>query len=447
MRYRALPGLLLLALGLLLYRWFAVREDFGPLMAYVAVCGAGCFWMLANVGQNTRPIVVLAAGMGLRALLLGDQPHLSEDVYRFLWDGHLWNHGVHPFAHTPRYVLEQLQVPGITAEWLARLNSPDYHTVYPPLGQLFFRIAAYVADGNLTTGVFLLQFFIFLGECLTLVALWRWLEAVRPEWTTMGLALYAFHPLAIIETVGNIHFEGMMVGCMLAALVCLHRGRDAWAGTWWAAGIAVKLLPLLFAPLLAGWLGGPRVWRFGLATAIATVAFFMPLADVEVLRNMQRSVGLYFQKFEFNASLYYLLSHASPWFTGWYEGAIIGPTLGQITVFVLLYWSYWLFSKKTTATLGQLQTALLGIGTLYLFNATTVHPWYIVVPLALGAGTGLVYPALWGVLAFLSYSHYIGGGRQEQFGWIALEYGAVLLAIVAQWRFAQNEKGSPNGPP
>ncbi len=429
-------GLVLLAAGLLLYRQFAVREAFGLLMALVALCGAGYVLVLAYVAQAVRPVVILVVGIGLRALLLGDMPHLSDDAYRFLWDGHLWNHGVHPFAHTPRYVLEHLRVPGITAEWLARLNSPDYNTVYPPVGQFFFRIAAYFANGDVRLGVNLLQIFIFLGECFTLVMLWRWLRAVRPEWVTVGLAAYALHPLAIIETVGNIHFEGMMAGCMLAALICLQRGRDTVAGVLWAVGIAVKLLPLLFVPLVAGWLGRPRMWRFGMTTGVATVLLFLPLADLEVLRNMQGSVGLYFQKFEFNASLYYLLSHASPWFTGWYEGATIGPFLAQMTVFVLLYWSFWLFSKKEK-TLGDLQTALLGIASLYLFNATTVHPWYLVVPLALGAGTGLAYPLLWGMLAFVSYSHYIGGGRQEQFGWIALEYGAVLAAILWQWRLGK----------
>ncbi len=419
-------GILLLAAGLVAYRMYAVRTDFYGLLAIWAPLVTGMLLVLpSGIGSGYS----MALGIILRCLLLGALPLLSDDTYRFLWDGHLWNHGIHPFAYTPRTVLDTMQVPGITKEWFLLLNSPDYHTVYPPLGQFLFRIAAFGANGHVPTGVLYLQFFILAGEITTLWVLRQYLRQTNPEWTNQGVLLYAVNPLVMVETVGNGHFEGMMAGCMLATLLFLHQRRDGMAGVFWAAGVAVKLLPLLFLPLVIGWLGWRRVGRFLAGFIPANLAFFLPLADLDVLRNMQSSVHLYFQKFEFNASLYYLFSHVSPWFTGWYEGATIGPVLGQVTVFVVLYLAFWLFKQKDRPV-RDVQTALLIASTLYLLNATTVHPWYVIIPLACSTGIAPVFAVAWSVVVFFSYSHYIGGGRQEQFGWIALEYAVVIGLII-----------------
>lgn len=419
-------GILLLAAGLVAYRMYAIRTDFYGLLAIWTPLVLG---MLLVLSSGMRSGYSIAWGVGLRCLLLGALPLLSDDTYRFLWDGHLWNHGIHPFAYTPRTVLDTLHVPGITREWFLLLNSPDYHTVYPPLGQFLFRIAAFWANGNVETGVLYLQFFILTGEIATLWVLRQYLRQTNPEWTDRGVLLYAFNPLVIVETVGNGHFEGMMAGCMLATLLLLHQRRAAWSGVFWAAGVAVKLLPLLFLPLVIGWLGKQRAGRFLAGFIPASLAFFLPLADLEVLRNMQSSVHLYFQKFEFNASFYYLFSHVSPWFTGWYEGATIGPVLAQITVFVVLYLAFWLL-RKTDRPVSDVQTALLISSTLYLLNATTVHPWYVIIPLVCSIGIASDFAVAWSVVVFFSYSHYIGGGRQEQFGWIALEYAVVIGLII-----------------
>ena len=45
--------------------------------------------------------VILAAGLLARVVLIPTAPTLSEDVYRYLWDGTLVAHGVNPYPHAP----------------------------------------------------------------------------------------------------------------------------------------------------------------------------------------------------------------------------------------------------------------------------------------------------------------------------------------------------------
>ncbi len=415
--------------GIVAFNGLLDRNAFGTLLAGYSLLFVLYLGILRTVQSSVfSPQSILIAGITIRIALLFGLPRLSDDCFRFLWDGHLWNHGIHPFAHTPRYIMAHFQVPGIDAKWLSLLNSPDYHTIYPPIGQFFFRIAAWTAQGNLPVGVFCLKVFLLLGEVLSLWILYRWLQKTAAQKCNFGLALYAFNPLLLLETIGNCHFEGMMMGFVMLGMYYLWQGKTIFSGMSWAAGVAVKLLPLLLVPVAVGWLGIRRGMLFLVVFGVSLVVMFAPLADWEVLRNMGGSLQLYFQKFEFNASVYYVLAHISPWFTGWYEGRNISPALAFYTVVAAFYFA-WKLWKNPIKQPVDLQKSLLFISTIYLFNATTVHPWYILVPFVCSIGTGYWFPLVWTYTAFFSYSHYIGGGRAEQWGWIAAEYLLVLLVI------------------
>ena len=74
---------------------------------------------------------------------------------------------------------------------------------------------------------------------------------------------------------------------------------------------------------------------------------------------------------------------------------------------------------------------MLFTAAVYLFNAAAEHPWYALVPLSLGLWAGYTYPIVWSAVAALSYSHYAGGGFQENYLLIALEY--LVLWTYAAW--------------
>ncbi len=458
LRSRLVIGISLSALTVYLGYWVE-RADFGAFIAAYGAFFALYAWVLTRrewSAADQRWFIGL--GIALRAVLLFSIPNLSDDFYRFLWDGRLAAHGIHPFAHPPVYFMEnQMHLAGITPELFQKLNSPAYYTVYPPVCQGVFWLAAKLFPESLSGGVFVLKVFLFLCELGTLAVLGLFSASVpagraattldfdiqesgpsdkkqdgtygmRASWA--GVA-YALNPLIIFEIMGNCHFEGAMLFFLLAGIAALMRGHLPGAALFWALATASKLVPLLFLPIILVYLGWRAGFRFVLLFGVCCLALFLPLLDLDILKNMAGSLNLYFRQFAFNASGYYVLKAigkalAPPTLD---VGRALGPMLGAV-VFAGVWGITFLRMEKPGVPGGwSLTEKFVLAATLYLALATTVHPWYIVLPFGLSLLTRWRFPLVWTAVAALSYSHYAGGGFQENYAWIAVEY-AVLLAAM-----------------
>jgi alpha-1,6-mannosyltransferase len=72
--------------------------------------------------------------------------------------------------------------------------------------------------------------------------------------------------------------------------------------------------------------------------------------------------------------------------------------------------------------------------------ATTVHPWYMITLVGLGVLSRWFFPITWSLLIILSYSHYWGGGFEENYWIIGIEYLLLILALFFEnklWHFMQ----------
>ncbi len=86
------------------------------------------------------------------------------------------------------------------------------------------------------------------------------------------VVLYAWHPLAILETASSAHPEALFMLLVLAALLLWDRGRSARAGVALGAAVLTKFVPLVLAPMLARRLR----WRFALAGAATIGLLYLP---------------------------------------------------------------------------------------------------------------------------------------------------------------------------
>lgn len=417
--------------------YFAERADFLPFISAYGTFFGLYVWLIFFKKNKSQAEIRWFVGLGiaLRVLLLFSIPNLSDDFYRFLWDGRLTAAGFHPFAHLPSYFIENQIFPkGITPELFGKLNSPNYFTVYPPVCQAIFASAAWLSPTSEMGGVFVMKLFLLACEVGTI----RLLTQNNQSFGGIIPIIYALNPLIIIEITGNCHFEGVMIFFLIAGLRALEKNKVKQAGLWWALATASKLLPLMFLPIVWRWLGWRKGLIFSAVVGGTCLILFAPL--IRVLPNILSSLDLYFRQFQFNASFYYLFRAAGFWLKGYDVGEFLGPFLGGVTLAGVLVIA-WKSKNKT------LSETLLFALMLQLSLSATVHPWYATAPLALGLFTGWRFPIVWTGVVTLSYSHYAGGFFQENYWLIVLEYSVlwgVLLWEAGTRRRANTSHDSPN---
>ena len=431
----AVVGALLLALGVGYLGYGVDRTQFWSLFLAFTLAFAGYALLVGRpAGRRFRALLLL--GLVLRILLLFAFPRLSDDVYRFLWDGELVLSGANPFAHPPDYYLGHADSPD--PELYDHLNSPAYHSVYPPVAQAVFAAGVWLAGGSWAWGAGLMKLFLLLAEGATLWLLLRLLARFR---LPAGRALYYWlNPLVIVEVIGNLHFEGAMVCFLLLSLYLLTRSRYARAGAAMALAVASKLLPLMLLPFLLQRLWRGPFWRYFLAVGGLLLLVFLPfLPGSGLLDGLGGSLELYFRKFEFNASLYYLLRAYGYQELGWNQIARFGPLLARLAGLLIFFLA--LADERTDWR--SLPARWLAAFVIYLLCATTVHPWYLTVPIALCGFTRWRYPLVWSYLIMLTYTSYTSVPYREDLWLVGLEYSIVLLYFAYE-RYRQTKKG-PHG--
>ena len=381
--FLAVPGAALLLLDLLALR-YQRGEDLGGLVAAVAAQGVAyfvaAFWV-ASRRPASLPLILVFAAL-LRLPLLASPPYLSDDVYRYVWDGRVQAAGINPYRHVPAApALERLRDEVI----YPRINRRDYApTIYPPAAQLDFLWATRVSES-----VTWMKASMVAWEAVTialLVALLR--RAGRPDALVL---LYAWHPLPIWEFAGSGHVDAAAIACVLAALLARTRGRSALAGVALGVAVLFKLYPLVLLPAL--WRRGD--WRMPAALATTIGAGYLPYSGagrgvVGFLPGYLREEGLE------SGARYWLLQVAQG------LGAQLHPAVYVVPVAVALAaLAGWVSLRRRPRDDFAGASLLLASAAVLAFSPH--YPWYFAWLLPLAALATSVPVLLLGVLAFLLY--------------------------------------------
>lgn len=385
------------------------RQDFVYLLAVFIVAFAAYYFLaFKSLDKLTNPWFWAIA---VRLPFLFAVPYLSDDFYRFIWDGMSQWQGINPYLYTPIEGIKEFDHLD-TLEIFDRLNSQSYYSVYPAFNQYFFAIAAKFGGDSLVGQVIALRLVIVTGDILVLFLL----KKVGRLFNKQNLfLLYAFNPLVILEFTGNLHFEVWVIAFVLAAFYVsqVYSHKIGLSAVLFGLAISTKLLPALFLPLIWRYLGFKKGFIF-CATAMLTFGLsFTPYLDVAIVQNMAKSIDLFFRSFEFNASLYYLLRGLGLQVVGYNWIGTIGPVLKALTLVLVLFIT--LKGKSFS------KSALL-IYLVYLLLATTVHPWYILPVFVLSFFSEVKSILVWTALVFLSYHAYGFGEFHESLWVVGLEY-------------------------
>jgi alpha-1,6-mannosyltransferase len=381
------------------------------------------------------PRVLLGGALLLRLTVLPTLSDLSDDMYRYVWDGWLTASGVNPFRFVPSD-LALLRFQG--SDLFQALNSPDYHTIYPPLSQLVFFLGgvAYRSAGW-PAAAYAVKATFFALEATGVVFLYGAVRAlgIRPRL----LALYALNPLVLVTLTASGHSEsGLVLGLGLFAYAVARR-RPAWSWIGLVLAAASKGVPLLMAPLLfrRQWsdMGARRTLAASLPAVALGTALWLPFYFPGLLSALASSADLYVRLFEFNAGPYFLLEWLVSLVTGSDPGKVIGPLLQVIFLAsAVVLWLRW--PLRTAEDLFRGCLALLG---LFLVCATTVHPWYVTWGLVFVPLTSFLrWPWIWASwAAFPTYLAYVGA---PQAAVATLFWGGVAALLMVEGEAALRDR-------
>ncbi len=325
---------------------FIRQHDFTELLFFYGFFFVVYAVICRYVEGNRAIHILLGLGLFLRLVLVFVMPNLSDDIYRFIWDGRLIINGISPFAELPKHYIENKpNLTGIDQNLFNQLNSPDYFTVYPPVPQSIFAWASFIFPKNIWASMVVMKLVLLLFEAGTFFLLIKLLQHYSlPRKNTL---LYALNPLIIWDAFANVHFEIAMVFFVLLALWFLTQFK--WINSAFAMSFAVlsKLIPLMLLPFLIKKLGWKKAIIYFLIVGVMVILCFLPFFNLNTIKNLADSLDLYFQRFEYNASIYYALRYIGLKISGYNLIQVLGPVLALITavsIFVMAFWK-----KKTNA--------------------------------------------------------------------------------------------------
>src|SRR5699024_1722596 len=209
-----------------------------------------------------------------RAGLIMAWPGLSDDLYRFFWDGVISNQGISPYAMTPDELREQSHL--ITL-YLAEnihpnLNSGSYYSIYPPLAQKFYQVATYFTPDNIYHSAIIMRIFIIAADAGIIYLLLKLLPAL--QFQQKNALLYALNPLLILEFTGNLHPEVIMLFFFLFAFWWMLKGKWFLFSLFFSAAVLSKLTVVLLLPLFIRSLGIRNfIFSSGIIAGICLLAY------------------------------------------------------------------------------------------------------------------------------------------------------------------------------
>lgn len=439
--------ILVAALSILVYcylAFFCERYQTLPLLLSFTFLFACYTWILSSAVDEDQKFWFIIA-IAVRVLFVFSLPALSDDVYRFLWDGRLLANGIHPFAHVPSFYIDtNIQIDGISRELFDKLNSPDYFTIYPPVAQFLFWVSAIISPHSVTGGIVVIKVFVLLADVLNLVLLKKLLRHFG--FPSRKILIYAINPLVILEFAGNLHLEVFAILFVLCALYAVVHSKTSVAALALSLAVCVKLLPVILVPAFARFLSWKQFILLAALSLLFCVILFTPLLSMDIVHGLGQSVGYYFRKFEFNASVYYLVREAGYILygyniiqtVGWKLGAVCGASIVAYYIF-----RYYQLKRKTDThdTVTAFFTDMLFISVIYLLFTTTVHPWYVLPLIAYASFTSFRFPIAWSYLIFFTYSGYSQAGFKENLWLTALEYAVVLAILLLEIRTINRSRG------
>src|SRR6266851_3949669 len=225
-------------------------------------------WLIvrARSARSTLIIVLVLAGI-FRLSIVFAPPYLSDDIYRYVWDGRVQAAGINPYRYIPAD--EHLQ--SLRDEQIyPKINRRDYaHTMYAPAAEGAYFLTTRISESATWMKLTIVGF--------ELVTIWILMELLASfGMPRQRILIYAWHPLAVWEFAGSGHVDPLALAFIALALLARRRNWETTTGV--ALGLATlsKLFPIVLFPALYKRWG----WKMPTALTATIVAGYLPYVGV-----------------------------------------------------------------------------------------------------------------------------------------------------------------------
>ncbi|MBP0017316.1 MAG: glycosyltransferase [Cyanobacteria bacterium SBLK] len=227
-------SVLLLAIGTVLmlpYGDFQQVEAVPKFWVGIGVMSAG--FVLSWGLRSLRLTWFWGVAIALRLLLLFMYP--GDDIWRYLWEGHLQNIGFNPYDLAP----EAAELIPYRTDWWELINLKHFSAIYPPITQYGFRILAAISPS-----VILFKLGFIIPDLLICWLLSR-------QFGTVQTLIYAWNPLILYSFAGGGHYDSWFVLPLVAAWLLFdsEEKEKNYLGTALLLGLSIAIkwtsLPIL----------------------------------------------------------------------------------------------------------------------------------------------------------------------------------------------------------
>jgi hypothetical protein len=360
----------LLALGagqLLCYLYVASRGD---LRINIIACEIGFFTNFFLYGtalvllstnhpamqkSKSAPLIILCLAICFRLCMWVSPPSLSDDIYRYLWEGKLVAAGINPFVHAPSDPsLAHLQDSAV----YPRINHNEYPAIYPPLNQFIFALSTIIRPTISAMNMTFLLFDLLTMGLLILILRERQLPLSR-------IIIYAWNPLVIMEFAGSGHLDSAGIFFLMLALYLFTRKRSWSPALALALSFLIKFIPLIFLPFLLARRKASTLSIF----ACTVLLLYLPFVDAG--KKLFESLLAYSAHWVFNASLYELILCSG-------LSSLTARGISALALLLLVIMLFFHYARKNNDE--QRETiyyvGFVSVGC-FLLLSPTLHPWYL----------------------------------------------------------------------
>ena len=319
----------------------------------------GIVWLSLRTKDSPQLLVLgLIFAALFRIAILFYPPYLSDDIYRYIWDGRVQSAGINPYRYVPaNESLAKLRDDKI----YPNINRRDYaRTIYPPVAEGTFFLTTRFSES-----VTWMKAIMVGCEAITVWAVIQLLSSFG--FARQRVLIYAWHPLAVWELAGSGHLDALAIAFLALALLVHRKHQETLTGFLLACATGVKLFPVvLFPAFYRRW-----SWRMPLAFVVTILIAYLPYTSVGPVGVLGFLPGYASERGMVSGEQFFLLTVARRLFS------VHVPAFAYLifSVAVLGILSFWFLRNEGKGDVRYVRNCLI-ISSAFVFLLAPHFAWY-----------------------------------------------------------------------